>query len=189
MHSLWLWLVLAVWLVGCSTPPAPPEHRILNAATEPAVVADWLIAGRNDFLVIDLRERAAYDAAHIPGAIHLKPEALRESLTLNALPSYKKLVFYGADDGFDAKLLAPVFARGLTVQFIRGGYQGWRNGVLAVPENTAPEGAARKAAVAKYLRGESALGTPTPIKGFSTESLVRPPELDVTPPAPANEGC
>ena len=63
----------------------------------PAELATWIIEGRTDYRLIDIRDAAAYAAYHIPTAEHL-PLA---ELTDGALGRTDKIILYG-DGGIHA---------------------------------------------------------------------------------------
>lgn len=184
--------LLAFAVLGaCSREPVRLEGRLAAAVTPPAVIADWIIAGRNDYLLFDLRDTADFERAHLPGAVHVTPEQLRDPGVVRALPGYKKLVFYGARGDVDGDLLRPLFARGLHVLIMDGGYARWELRVLSKPGRTDTPELARRDAVARYFRGESALGSPEPVKEISAKEYLQPPKLPAPRPAPTyeSEGC
>ena len=182
-------LFLVLLLAGCSRDPQLLEARMKSGRTQSATVADWIIQGRNDFMVIDLRPAEAYQKGHVPGAINVSPEQLSRTGTVRSLPDYKKLVFYGAEDR-QARLLAPAFGRGLNALTLDGGYEGWVREVMTRPASVSSPAEAKREAVSKYFRGESALGTPQPLKNLPAQQYLRPPSLP--PPGegpPQAEGC
>lgn len=184
-------LALLAPLASCSREPVALESRMHDAVTPPAVIADWVIQGRNDFLLFDLRDEAAYAAGHLPTAVRVDPASLKDPGVVRALPDYKKLVFYNGEDTVTGDLLRPVFARGLHVMILEGGYAGWQRTVLARPATVTTPAEAKRDAVAKYFRGESAMGTPEPLKNIPAEKYLRPPSLPAAQPAPTyqSEGC
>ena len=182
-------LLAVLTLVACSREPQLLDARMKAARTRPAQVADWIIQGRNDFLLIDLRSAEAFKQGHVPGAANVVPAELSRPRVVRTLPDYKKLVFYGAEDR-QAQLLAPAFRRGLNVLTLEGGYDGWVKEVMTRSAAVASPEEAKRDAVSKYFRGESALGTPQPLKSIPAQQYLRPPSLP--PPAgapPASEGC
>lgn len=183
-------LAVVALLAACTRERVPLEHRASAALTPPTVIADWIIQGRNDFMLFDLRSEAAFAAGHLPQAVRVEPAKLQEPGVVRALPGYKKLVFYAEGD-VGADTLAPLFQRGLHVMIVDGGYEGWERQVLSKPEQVATPQEAKRDAVARYFRGESALGTPKPLEEISAEQYLRPPQLPAAAPAPTyeSEGC
>jgi rhodanese-related sulfurtransferase len=188
----WAALALALALpAACSREPAHLEARVQAALTPPAVIADWIIQGRNDFMLFDLRSADAFAAGHLPNAVRVEPAKLRAAGVVRALPDYKKLVFYGDADAGQGEQLAPLFARGLHVMILDGGYGAWQRQVLSPPEHAGTPELARRDAVARYFRGESALGTPTQLQDIPAKQYLRPAQLPPAKPAPTfeSEGC
>lgn len=189
------WLVVPALLLllaaACSREPAYLGGRMLSAQTPPGVIADWILQGRNDFLLFDLRPAGDFFAGHLPGAARTDAAELGKPGVVRALPAYKKLVFYAGEAPPKAELLEPLLERGLHVIVMEGGYPRWQQEVLTTaPEAATPE-ARKRDAVARYFRGESALGTPVPLKEIKAEQFLRPPQLPQAAPAPTfeSEGC
>lgn len=163
--------------------------RVEDAKVSASLIADWIIEGRNDFMIIDIRSEKEYENSHLPGAIHSSIAELSDPETLDGLPDYKKLVFYGKDNELDGSKLYPVFARGLHVLIIGDGYKGWAGTVLKPSGSYEPLEVARMDAVAKYLRGESILGTPQPLTDIPAKEFVQKPGLKKKKKKYVNEGC
>ena len=189
MNKWLIALAVALPVAACSPEPQHYEARMSTARTDASMVADWIIQGRNDFLVLDLRTPAEFAKGHLPGAVNLDPADLSKASVLRQLPTYKKLVFYGAEDR-QPQLLQPVFARGLHVLTITGGYESWQHDVVSpLGEKNLPKDV-KRIAVSKYFRGESALGTPQPLKEVPAQQYIRQPSLPATRAAPLKlEGC
>ncbi|HSQ75396.1 MAG TPA: rhodanese-like domain-containing protein [Bacteroidota bacterium] len=100
-------------------------------------VADWIIQGRTDFRLIDLRTEGEFAEYHIPGA---------ERVPLTALAGYglqknEKIVIY-SDGGIHSAqawfLLKTQGYKGVTMLF--GGLEAWKDNVLfpGPPEHPTP---------------------------------------------------
>lgn len=103
-----------------------------------AELADWIVLGRTDYRLIDLRDDDAYAAYHIPTA---------EPAPISALPDYplrrnERIVLY-SDGGIHAAqgwfLLKAEGFHG--VSFLLGGLDAWKDEVLfpAAPAEPTPE--------------------------------------------------
>lgn len=185
-------LLAAALLIGaCTHEPVDMAGRVRTAMTPPTQVADWIIQGRNDFVVYDLRSSEAFAKGHLPGAVQVDPAKLQQPGIVRALPDYKTLLFYDQGDDVDVKALTPLFARGLHVRILAGGYAGWQHQVLTPPVRVASREDAKRDAVAKFFRGESALGRPETLKELPASKYVRPATLPPAKPAPTyeSEGC
>lgn len=189
----WAMLLVAMLLLAaCTREPVDLHSRYAAARTEPMTVADWIIQGRNDFLLVDLRGKSAFDAKHIPGAIQLEQDKVDDERVVASFPDYKTLVFYDASGQVKPEQLAPVFQRGLHVMVLQGGFEGWEQQVLTAPEEADGPAAAKRVAVSKYFRGESALGTPKELKEISAEQYIKQPTLPLQQQEAAPfqmEGC
>lgn len=163
-----------------------------GAATEqvtPVQLADLLIAGRNDFLLIDVRDAADFAAYHLPGAINV-PLA---TLTADVAARSDRLLLCSDSDLRSAQawfLLRSLDFR--AVHLLAGGVQAWKDQVLFPP--APPAGAtpaeqvefARRAAIAAHFGGAPRTGS----AGVSPSAPAAPelPKL-APPPPPAPEGA
>lgn len=123
-------------------------------------LAGWLVAGRSDYRLIDLRGEREYGEYHIPSA---------ENVTLAALPdapllANETIVVYseGGLHGIQAWMLmrAKGFRR---VYSLKGGLEQWKDEVLfpALAEDATPQERARferSAAMAKFFGGTPRTG-------------------------------
>ena len=184
-------LLSLLFLSACFGEAPDLDHRLRTALTSPATVGDWMIQGRNDFMVFDLRGEADFKMGHLPGAVRLEPARLAEPDTLRAFPDYKKLVFYNRSGEIPAEELRPLLAQGLTVLVVRGGYQGWERDVLSDPGVAMGEEDAKRVAVSRYFRGEAVAGAPQPLKDIPAGKYIRPAELSPVEEedVPEEEGC
>lgn len=162
-------------------------------------LANWLIEGRNDFLVIDVRDEAAFAAYHIPGAINVPLAALASDFAA----ANERVIFY-SDGGIHAAQ-AWLLLRSLgypAVYMLLGGLEEWNNSILfpTAPDENAAASAqvefARRAAIAKYFGGQprangdgGASGAPKPLQVAPPAPAAPPPAT--TPPAgrKKKEGC
>jgi len=93
----------------------------------PETLADWIIQGKADFRLIDLRTEPEFSAYHIPGA---------ENVTLTALPEYgltrnEKIVVYSEGGIHSAQAWFLLKAKGYRgVYMLRGGLEEWKDQVL-----------------------------------------------------------
>lgn len=129
-------------------------------------LADWIVEGRNDYLLIDVRDAADYATYHIPGAINIPLAAL----TADFARRNERIIFY-SDGGIHAAQ-AWFLLRSLgfpSASMLFGGLEAWKETVLypiAPPADAAPKDQiefAKRAAAAKYFGGEA--------RGAGAESL------------------
>ena len=106
-------------------------------------VADWIIQGRSDFRILDVRDREEYDAYHIPNA---------ESVELHELSDYplsknEKIVVYSGGGMHSAQAWFFLKAAGYPGAYILfGGLEEWKDRIL-FPSLPAEPDAAQLAAV------------------------------------------
>jgi uncharacterized protein len=146
----------------------------------PAQLADWLIEGRNDFLLVDVRDATDFGAYHIPGAVNVPMTSLSAELA----GRNERIVFY-SDGGIHAAQ-AWLLLRSLgfsSVYMLFGGLEEWKDTVLfpKAPAANAPAKEqvdfARRAAVAKHFGGSP--------QGAGTETAPTAPALPkLAPPVP-----
>ncbi|GAA0569338.1 rhodanese-like domain-containing protein [Rhizomicrobium electricum] len=96
---------------------------------EPAEVADLL--GKNEIMLIDVREPAEYASAHIKGAV-LVPLSQFDPHTLPGA-GQKRIVLHCGVGGRSARAVAACQAAGIAVDsHMRGGIQAWMAAGLPV---------------------------------------------------------
>jgi rhodanese-related sulfurtransferase len=166
----------------------------------PDELADWLLAGRQDYRVLDLRPEADYAAYHVPGAERLAIPDLAAA----DLPRNEKYVLYSEEGIHSAQAWMLLRAKRYpAVYILLGGLAQWREQVLfpvAPPEGAPAEerlAFAARAERARHFGGApraAAAGGPTPelLPAPTAPPVVAPP---VAPAAPAGgsrkkkEGC
>lgn len=154
----------------------------------PLELADWIIQGRSDFRLIDLRSEKEFATYAIPGAENV-PVA---SLTDHGLTKNEKIVLYSEGGIHSAQawmLLRSLGYKG--VYILRGGLEGWNDEVLFPTLADNADAAARinfakTAEVSKYFGG-------SPRTGGGAVASARPaivaPKLDVPTAATPSGGA
>jgi len=161
----------------------------------PEELADWLVAGRQDFRLVDLRPESDFDSYHIPGAERIAIPDLEAA----GLPRNEKIVLYSEEGIHSAQAWMLLKARKFPgVYILLGGLAGWKDHVLfpVQPAEDAPVAEraafARAAEIARHFGGTPRAATvgggeplaaalPTP----ATPTIVAP----VAPPAGAKPGA
>jgi rhodanese-related sulfurtransferase len=101
------------------------EHfaRRLEVETDVSDVAAAMEAGEIDFVLLDARSRASYDAGHLPGAVHL-PELSAEAV--GALPDGPIVVYCtGPSCNGACKAALRLAQLGRPVKEMLGGFDYW----------------------------------------------------------------
>jgi rhodanese-related sulfurtransferase len=158
----------------------------------PAELAQWIVAGRTDYRLLDLRDAGAFAEYHIPGA---------ENVALTALEEYplwrnERIVLYSDGGLHAAQAWFLLRAKGYSgAAILAAGLDGWKDEVLFPLLDGAEVGgeqAARRQALAAHFGG-------TPRSGGAAAGATAAPALPrVEPPAAAvaaaprkkkKEGC
>lgn len=160
----------------------------------PEELADWLIAGRQDFRLVDLRPESDFESYHIPGAARIAIPDLEAA----ALPRNEKIVLYSEEGIHSAQAWMLLKARKYPgVYILLGGLAGWKDHVLfpVQPAEDAPVAEraafARAAEIARHFGGAPRAAT---VGGEAVAAALPTPETPkiiapVAPPAGANPGA
>ncbi|MFI5184024.1 MAG: rhodanese-like domain-containing protein [Vicinamibacteria bacterium] len=156
----------------------------------------WIVAGRSDYRLIDLRNEKEYAEYHIPTA---------ESVTLTALPdaplqANEKIVLYSEGGIHASQAWMLLRAKGFkNVYTLKGGLDQWKEDILfpRLAENETPQERARferAAALAKFFGGSARTGaTQTAAAKLPETPKVEAPAPTAgatsTPPKKKKEGC
>lgn len=165
----------------------------------PAELAGWIIEGRADYRLIDIRDEKAYADYHIPGAENVPLATVLDG----ALGRTDKIVLYGDGGIHAAQAWMVLKGRGYTqVYTLLEGLDAWKEDVLfpAMPLSPTPEQQARferAAQVAKFFGGQpraaAAPGSePTALPTQAAIPQVAPPTLPAgagAGPRKKREGC
>ncbi len=143
-------------------------------------VADWIIQGRSDFRVVDLRPAAAFAEYHIPPAENIPVTELGGS----NLGRNEKIILYSESGARDAQAWMLLRAKGYRGAYVlHGGLEAWKDSILfpRVPANATPAQLvdfARIKDVSKYFGGSPQAGA-----GDSTTTAVVMPKLAMPTPS------
>lgn len=128
-------------VAGLST-RGEPKRRLTYDVTSDArsvtarELSQWIIEGRRDFAVVDLRSGEAFQSGHVKDAVHCGKchenaaegrKALAESLFVDLS---KKLVLY-TEAGTEQVVLPKILAKNPRLYRLEGGYRAWKEQVLA----------------------------------------------------------
>ena len=165
----------------------------------PTELAAWIIEGRADYRLVDIRDPKAYAEYHIPTAENVPLATLLDG----SLGRTDKIVLYGEGGIHAAQGWTALKGRGYTHAYtLLEGLDAWKDEVLfpVMPRNASPEEQARferAAQVAKFFGGQpraaAATGAePMPLPTQAAAPAVAAPTLPAgaaAGPKKKREGC
>ena len=130
-------------------------------------LAGWMVEGRRDFVLLDMRSADSFRKGHIRGAracgsCHASKEQGRQAMKNSDMDLSKKLVLYGAAD--EAMEVPKLIHDNAHLYRLRGGYAAWQAEVMTEarprPGDSEAEVLAHKKhdAVRAFFSGEAAAG-------------------------------
>ncbi len=152
----------------------------------PQELADWIIQGKADFRLIDLRTENEFKEYHIPGAENVPLTALMN----HGLSTQEKIVLYSDGGIHSAQAWFLLRAKGYSAAYMLfGGLEEWKDRVLFPKRaaNATPAEAvefARMSAVSAYFGGTPQSGT----ADTATTPAIVMPKLEMPASAPAAAG-
>lgn len=184
-------------LASRGPPPRKLKYEVdarTHAVVQPNELAKWIVEGRRDFTVIDLRQPADFEKGHVRSAVncgHCHANAAEGRAAVDKgdfVDLSKKLVVYTAT-GTEPVELPKVLARNPNLLLMKDGYAGWERDVLAkvsfegVTDQDRMNELQQKEALRAFFSGErpSAVTAPLPIAPIRRDTAHKP--------AAAREGC
>jgi rhodanese-related sulfurtransferase len=160
-------------------------------------LADWIIQGKADFRVVDLRPEAAYAEYHIPPAENIPVTGLDQS----SLQHNEKVILYADDGAHAAQAWMLLKAKGYKGAYLlRGGLDAWKDSILfpRIPGNPTPGQLvefARAREVSRYFGGtpQALAGDSTSVRQLAMPKLTMPASKAAgsagAPKKKKKEGC
>ena len=164
---------------------------------KPAELAAWIVEGRADYRLIDLRTADEFAAYHIPTAENAQLPALTEYPLLRN----EKIVLYSEGGIHSAQAWLLLRAQGYEgVYTVLGGLDGWKDEVLfpVLPVDAGPRDRAqfeRAAALAQFFggqpRADGAAAAEAPVTALPklTAPVATGPAVPAAPRRKKKEGC
>jgi len=165
----------------------------------PAELAAWIVEGRNDYRLIDIRDEKSFAEYHIPTAENVPLATLLDG----ALGRTEMVVLYGNGGIHAAQAWMVLKGRGFTqVYTLLEGLDAWKDEVLfpVMPQTASPEEQARferAVQVAKFFGGQPRAAAAPGAEPMALPTLAATPSV-ATPTLPAGaaaspkkkrEGC
>lgn len=194
------------WLSACGDDPGTrvslTELAQAAARQEDQVsvgeLASWLVQGREDFQLIDVRLPQDYQRGAIEEAWNIPIAYLFTQESLGKLPEDRKLIVYSSGSQNAAKATVLLRLTGFNAHVLAGGYGAWHQEILNpdIPlEASSGESPAlaQQRAYACYFVGErsgtATLSAGAALKPFVPPVFVETEEEGELPPPAAEEGC
>jgi rhodanese-related sulfurtransferase len=108
---------------GSSVPGLWPLHRQNQIGVD--TLADWILQGRRDFVLLDVRSQRAFAAGHIQSAQSMPLTYLVERQTMTRLPRDRMLVLYSNGNREAAQAVVMLRLAGLDAYALLEGYELW----------------------------------------------------------------
>ncbi|MGD2089484.1 MAG: rhodanese-like domain-containing protein [Candidatus Aminicenantes bacterium] len=105
---------------------------------DPTTISQWIIEGRRDFMLIDIRGPEAFEQGHIKGAENIPLSQLLQKDTLDELPQDKLMVIYSNGSSHAAQAWLVMKTAGFDSYMLAGGFNYW-NRVIMNPKVPAGE--------------------------------------------------
>jgi len=98
---------------------------------QPQTLSEWIIEGRRDYMLIDIRSAEEFEQNRIKGAVNIPlPELLKRD-TLDGLPVGDKLiVIYSNGNSHAAQAWTVMKSAGIDVYLLEGGLNYWSQAIL-----------------------------------------------------------
>jgi len=135
-----LLVAVQVLFVGSQTPIPTFKSGDLVALSRAIVRGDdhvpadelgqWIVEGRKDYLLIDMRPRGEYDGGHIDTATHVPLPDLFQDGTLEKLPTDRSIIVYSNGTADAAQAVVVLRCAGLKAYSLLGGYNFWQKSTL-----------------------------------------------------------
>ena len=161
-------------------------------------LAGWLIEGRADFKLIDVRMPEDFESGRIGNAENIPIAQLVAPDVLSRLPTDRMVIVYSNGSENAAKATVMLRLSGIDAHLLSGGYNAWQDRILN-PDISADElsgeslEVSAQRALSCYFVGErSGLGATrreADSKPFVPPVFTEDEELQAPPPAAGDESC
>lgn len=134
-------LVVGLLIMGSSLRSEPSKMLTYHLSVSdkkvvgPEELSDWIISGRRDFVMLDMRAPDTYKASHIRGAENCggchqsKAEGKAMLGQRPEIDLTKKIVFY-TQSGKEEIAIPKVLHDNVNLYWLRGGYSAWKAQIL-----------------------------------------------------------
>jgi len=200
-------LVLSIAVIAACGPSYESEISLADIAQAAARqddrasvedLASWLVEGRQDFKLIDVREPADFESGRIGDAENIPIAKIINSDVLQRLPTNRMVLVYSNGSENAAKAAVILRLSGIDAHLLAGGYNAWKKRILN-PDISAEEldgeslQVTLQRAYSCYFvgdRGEGAAKRSAAEQPFVPPVFTLEEEEDLPPlPPPSEESC
>lgn len=156
----------------------------------PDDLAQWIIEGRKDFALYDVRPQEVFDAGHIDGAESRPLTYLVEARSIADMPRDRKVILYSNATDHAAQAAVMLRLAGVDAYSLLGGYNRWQERILNPDLSAVADDEKRsveeRRAVACYFAGNYRGGSAMPApEQAPAEEPASAPFVPATVPADA----
>lgn len=132
-------LSLSVASIAACSPSAKNDVSLTDVAQAAArqddrvgahELATWLIEGKDDFKLIDVRMPADFEKGSIGDAENIPLAELVSDAVISALPTDRKVIVYSNGSENAAKATVMLRLSGINAHLLTGGYNAWQEKIL-----------------------------------------------------------
>lgn len=149
----------------------------------PQTLSEWVIEGRRDYYLIDIRAENEYAQGNIKSSVNIPLEQLLQRGTLEELPEDKLILLYSNGNSHAAQAWLVMKTAGYDTYYLEGGFNHWNKTILN-PQAPSPDASddeilqyKTQQAVSNYFGGQSpssASGQAAP--GTTKKKIIRRPK-------------
>lgn len=97
---------------------------------DPGTLSEWIIEGRRDFLLIDIRSETEFEKSRIKGAENIPLQRLLKKSTIEELPEDKMIILYSNGSSHASQAWLVMKAAGFDSYVLEGGLNYWNRYIL-----------------------------------------------------------
>ncbi len=205
LSKMLLLITAAGLLAACGQPSAPVMSQSFVDIAQSAArqddrvnveeLAEWLIEGREDFVLIDVRMPDDYRSGQIGDAENIPLAELVMGETMKRLPTDRKIVLYSNGSENAAKASVMLRLAGFDAHLVTGGFNAWHQRILNPDisadelDGESPQVSAQRAYSCYFVgeRGEGAARRSEDNAPFVPPVFTQEEDDDLKPLPPAGE--
>ena len=205
LSKMLLLITAAGLLAACGQPSAPGMSQSFVDIAQSAArqddrvnveeLAEWLIEGREDFVLIDVRMPDDYRNGQIGDAENIPLAELVIGETMQRLPTDRKIVLYSNGSENAAKASVMLRLAGFDAHLVTGGFNAWHQRILNPDisadelDGESPQVSAQRAYSCYFVgeRGEGAARRSEDNAPFVPPVFTQEEDDDLKPLPPAGE--